>query len=287
MSKKTSWLPSLRLALPVGGAAALWALAAGERSVLNSDEPVSGDCIAGPDAELQRLALELKAAALDPLSGRLDYATAAGSEELARVKRAAVALRRFDPASLTSPAEKLAFWINVYNALTLHAIFSFRPKRTVWEVPGFFERAAYNVGGHRFSLSEIEHGVLRANRPAPFSRRRPLGTGDPRRRFTLTDAEFDPRVHFALNCGARSCPPIATYAADRIDAQLDLATRSFIRGETEVVGDRVITSALLKWYRADLGDPGELLDRYLEPEVARQLHRKRITFRRYDWGLPH
>ena len=78
---------------------------------------------------------------------------------------------------------------------------------------------AYDVGGLLFSLDEIEHGVLRCNRGHPKDKK-PMFVleNDPRMKLMLT--KFDARIHFALNCGANSCPPIRIYQADRLNAQV-------------------------------------------------------------------
>lgn len=254
--------------------------------MLNGGPVPSQQPAADPARRLRQATLALTAAHYDSATGALDYARASRSPEFDALLEAARELRSFDPGSLEGAAEKLAFWINVYNALTIHAVIAFRPRRTVWSVPGFFQRAAYDVGGCRFSLHAIEHGVLRANRPAPYTWWRPFRASGPRRRFALAEAEFDPRVHFALNCGSRSCPPIAIYTPDRIDMQLDVATRSYLGTETEVDEDRIVTSPLLKWYRRDFDpDPRDFLARHLPPELAEKVRSGRITFRKYDWRL--
>ncbi len=68
--------------------------------------------------------------------------------------------------------------------------------------------------------------------------------------------------------------------------QLDLATRSYLGTETEVEGDRIVTSPLLKWYRRDFDpDPRDFLARHLPPELAAKVQHSRISFRKYDWSL--
>ena len=81
-----------------------------------------------------------------------------------------------------------------------------------------------------YSLDAIEHGVLRLNARPPYRLRRLLAAGDPRR--DAAPSRLDPRVHFALNCGAVSCPPIRAYEADGLDPELEATTRRYIRAET-------------------------------------------------------
>jgi hypothetical protein len=83
------------------------------------------------------------------------------------------------------------------------------------KIRGFWKIHCYNIGGAVYSLDDIEHGVLRANRGHPAAGGRPqFGPEDPRRRGLVVQ-ELDPRIHFALNCGARSCPPIRVYTEEK------------------------------------------------------------------------
>ena len=86
------------------------------------------------------------------------------------------------------------------------------------------------VGGQGYSLDAIEHGVLRLNARPPYRLRRPFAAGDPRR--GAAPSRLDPRIHFALNCGARSCPPIRAYGAAELDPELERTTSGYMRAET-------------------------------------------------------
>ena len=107
-------------------------------------------------------------------------------------------------------------------------------------------------------MDEIEHGVLRMNKGHPNAGRQEFEDADPRTQVALTS--LDPRIHFALNCGARSCPPIRVYTEDRIEAQLDTASRSFLDQEVSLIKDPVTgkwtleLSKLFLWYGEDFGN---------------------------------
>lgn len=270
-----------------------------EDAVLNAEAGTSPP-ERGPDP--QRLAellghLKVRAASRHP--DGLDYGEAAGSEEYRAYRRYAADLRAFDPGTLTSREEQLAFWINLYNGLILDAVVQWRVQRSVRDAPGFFWRAAYIVGGHRFSANDIENGILRANAPHPAIPGAPFRASDPRRALSLT--RLDPRVHFALVCASRSCPPVAVYSSDRIDEQLDQATRSFIRGggvELHASVARVRLSRIFQWYAPDfggnwlgIGDKRPILRfiaEYLPPIEAGIIQRPwpwDVTFSEYDWSL--
>ena len=123
---------------------------------------------------------------------------------------------------------------------------------------GFWRIHAYNIGGLIYNLDEIEHGVLRRNKGHPNAGKQEFLDDDPRAKVSLTS--LDPRIHFALNCGARSCPPIRVYTEDKIEAQLDTASRSFLDQEVRVIKDPATgnwtleLSKLFLWYGADFGN---------------------------------
>ena len=267
--------------------------------VLNP-EPPSGDPRPGRDvaAELKRAVNAFKAAAVSADGQHVDYARLRESEAYAAYRTACTPqLRALDLSTLTAREEQLAFWINLYNALVIDAVIAYGVRQSVTEgragVLAFFRRAAYTVGGQRFSLEDIEHGVLRQNRGHPYLPGPQFGPSDPRRRWVM--APMDPRVHFALNCASRSCPPIGVYDAAQIDGQLDQAARSFVAAHVRVNPDdgEVRLSAIFRWYARDFGGRAGVLDfllRYLPDDEQRrwlQAHRVqvRFTYEPYDWAL--
>jgi hypothetical protein len=240
----------------------------------------------------------LKANAFDLTKGRVDYAQIRGSAEYTDYRECTAGLPGFDPSTLTDDRVRLAFWINLYNALIIDAVIQFDIQRSVQELPGFFWRAAYNIGGMRFSSFDIEYGILRANRGHPAIPGPHFGRGDPRLAFSLH--RLEPRIHFALVCAARACPPIAFYEAKEIDAQLELATQAFIQETVHI--DRaereLQLSKIFQWYAPDfgahpmgLGDKTPLqrfIAQYVADEPSREFlrtSRPRVRFMGYNWSL--
>jgi len=175
------------------------------------------------------------------------------------------ALSKFNPTNLKTDQAKLAFWINVYNGLTNHQIISHTLKESVWELPGFFSERRYQIGEFFWSLDDIEHGVLRRNGARRNGKPRQFRAGDPRWEFMLE--RFDPRIHFALNCGSISCPSIAFYSEENIDEELAQAEQNFVSQEYLVDHEKqVITcSEIFVWYQSDF--PNDYLngaDRHYE-----------------------
>jgi len=158
----------------------------------------------------------------------------------------------------------------------------------------FFRRAAYEIGGLRFSLEDIEHGILRANRGFLLHPGPQFGKDDPRRKFVFD--KLDARIHFALNCASRSCPPIAYYSPEIIEQQLNLAASNFI--QENVVLDRsgvmLKLSRIFKWYQRDFGGKTGVLamiqDHLPEKDIRRILIKNfgdvvLVEYAKYDWHL--
>src|SRR5712692_7951355 len=90
---------------------------------------------------------------------------------------------------LATRGERLAFWINLYNDLVTEGLAALGVRQTVWEVPAFFDRIRVRIGGLEFSANDIEHGVLRVNRPNPLSSAPPFSPGDPRLAHVMPDLD--------------------------------------------------------------------------------------------------
>lgn len=268
-------------------------------AVLN-DAPAVGPSLPGPElaAALKRAANALKAAGIDEAGRQVDYARLQVSAAYAALRRDLTPqLRSLDLSALATREQRLAFWINLYNVLILDAAITLGVSRSVTEgrlgVVSFFRRAAYDIGGQRFSANDVEHGILRANRPHWAIPGPQLSPSDPRLAWRVTP--LDPRIHFALNCASRSCPPIGVYDAGRIDAQLDLAAASFIANDVAVDprAGVVRLSAIFKWYAGDFGGRAGVLaflkERLPDGEGRDWLRRQgphvKLIYHPYDWGL--
>jgi len=139
-----------------------------------------------------------------------------------------------------SRAQRMAFWINAYNAFTLRAIvdrypirsgwFTLYPRNSIRQIDGVWTDLKWRAADRTVTLDEIEHGILRP---------------------TFKDA----RIHFAVNCASTSCPPLAVepYRPGGLDAQLDEAARRFLASPEglQVDGDRLRVSSIFKWYGDD------------------------------------
>lgn len=238
---------------------------------------------------------DLKARFIDPERGIVQYQAIRNSEQFEKHKNLTKRLRSFDLQSLKDRGQKLAFWINIYNTAVIHGVIELGLKHSVKEVCKFFDRVVYEIGGYRFSLNDIEHGILRGNRRPPYRLLRPFRNDDLREKFTILP--MDPRTHFALVCGARSCPPIGFYEAEQIDDQLQLASESFINSpQVRILPEEntLLISMIFKWYKLDFGgnDRGRVdailnfLDEGEKKNFLRENRsRVQIRYQPYDWNL--
>jgi len=211
---------------------------------------------------------------------RLDYAawTATPADRQALTGFIDDEARR-DPASM-APAERFAYWTNLYNALTLAVVLDAYPVGSIRDIKskgrlfsfkaGPWQTRLVTVAGRQMSLDDIEHKTLRA--------------------------EFgDPRVHYAVNCASLGCPNLLArpWQAATLDADLDAAARAYVnhpRGVAVVGPGRLKVSSLYKWYREDFGgsEAGivQHLRRYSAPPLAGALGGSvRIVDDAYDWSL--
>ncbi len=162
-----------------------------------------------------------------------------------------------------SRAEKMAFWINAYNAFTVKLIVDNYPTRSIMNFDGgkTWDVKRIRLGTQKYSLNNLENDILRPQ----FK---------------------DPRIHFAINCAARSCPPLwnRAYTAANLDSTLETRARAFIndaRYNTLGAGKAQV-SRIFEWYAADFGDLRQYLNQYATVRLKQSAG---ITFKEYDWEL--
>jgi len=267
-----------------------------EKIILNQATGMPGSISKDTASNMMTCIRNLKDKFYDLTRGRIDYKAMKTSSEYGVYQETAARLQAFDPAELSSPTEKKAFWINLYNAIIVHGIVQLGINSSVREVPHFFRRISYQVGEFIFSAEDIEHGILRTNAKPPYRIFPLLKRNDLRRGFSLE--AIDPRIHFALVCGSRSCAPIRFYEADVVDEQLDKATRNFINSSEVIVlpeKNKIFLSQIFHWYEKDFGKKEEifsLLLKYLEKDDKFHYLKKnrrtiKVEYLFYDWNLNH
>ncbi|MBK8311296.1 MAG: DUF547 domain-containing protein [Chitinophagaceae bacterium] len=187
-------------------------------------------------------------------------------------------------ATITNDNEKKAFWINLYNAYTNTALknnpdqYSNRGK--------FFGNEFIEIAGKKFSLDGIEHGILRRSKIkwslGYFNK---LFPNKIEKRLRVDKLDY--RLHFALNCGAKSCPPIAFYKSETIDQQLDLATKAYLTGEAEydAATNIVKLPTLMSWFRRDFGGKKKMIELLKQLSIIPVDKNPKVKFKSYDWTL--
>ncbi|MCI0555902.1 MAG: DUF547 domain-containing protein, partial [Anaerolineae bacterium] len=249
-----------------------------------------------PAAELVDLLHSVLSKGLADHGGNVDYAALRGDPLYDDFRHCTAKLRAFDPSTLPDKNTRLAFWINLYNTLVLDGVIALGVRRSVMERRAgikFFRQAAYIVDGQRMSCDDIEHGILRANRGHPMFPGKQFGLSDPRLKWVIEP--FDARVHFALNCASRSCPPIRAYSPEKLDSQLDLATRSYLAADAQIAYENsaLYLSSIFKWFAGDFGGREGIIDFVLahlsdtteRAWLMKQSNRVTLRYKPYDWRL--
>jgi hypothetical protein len=213
--------------------------------------------------------------------GEVDYAglKARGQPELTAYLRSLEALGPGEYAPFTRE-QRLAFWMNVYNAYTVQLILDHYPLKSIRRI-GWLPLAAFRArfiplrvlgGQETLSLWQVEHTHLRRELK-------------------------DPRIHFAIVCASRSCPKLRAeaYRASEVDAQLEDAARGFVRdsfrNQVDPARGKAQVSRIFKWYQGDFERDGRTLGEYIaqyaEPAQAEVLRKQgsRVGFLGYDWSL--
>ncbi|MBW2601412.1 MAG: DUF547 domain-containing protein [Deltaproteobacteria bacterium] len=226
--------------------------------------------------------------------GRVDYPALIKSTQYREYRLLTNGLRKFDLRCLIGRRQKLAFWVNLYNSIIVDGIVSQGVQKSVQEAPEIFGRLKYAIGKHYFSADDIEHGILRGNARPWFHVLKQFSSRDPRKAWILKP--LDPRIHFALVCGSRSCAPIDYYDSDTIYKQLEAAAKSFVNSSEVIVlpeEGKILLSEIFRWYEVDFGGRTGVLDflyDYLANERARLFIRAEANtlqceYIYYDWNL--
>ena len=199
-------------------------------------------------------------------AGRVDY-SGIKQNSLAALRAYTKAIAEAKLAGLSNK-QRLAFYINAYNASVVAAVIDHLPLSSVMKVKGFFDRKQHAIAGKKFTLNQLENKVIRP-------------------RFN------EARIHFALVCAAKSCPPLQgrAFSAKRLNRDLDRLTRRFIRGKgvkLSQVGARV--SKLFEWYAEDFnkaeGSVAAFLAKYRKEDASKlTAPNLKISYLEYDWSL--
>ncbi len=187
-------------------------------------------------------------------------------------------------AELSNDEAKKAFWINIYNAY-VQLILSEKPE--LFEDRGaFFGEDRVTIAGQALSFDDIEHGIIRGSKVKwllglikdPFA-------SEYEKTFRVD--KTDGRIHFALNCGAASCPEVAVYEAKVMDQQLEIATRQYLQKTSTYQSEeeKVAVTSLFSWFRGDFGGKNGIRNFLKKHNIIPQDSKPELEFKDYDWTL--
>ena len=186
-------------------------------------------------------------------------------------------LSLFSPSKLTTDQEKLAFWINVYNIFAVKIVINNYPLKSIKDVGGFFKSVwkvkAGTVGGKKYSLDEIEHGILRK-----------MG---------------DPRIHTAIVCASISCPNLTkkSYSSENLNKQLDMQMKDFLANPNKGMRinineqpGKIFLSQIFNWFAQDFKSSGgvrNFISLYVSKENRNVIKNPQysISYMDYNWAI--
>ncbi|XXG60238.1 hypothetical protein AAC387_Pa04g2198 [Persea americana] len=225
----------------------------------------------------------------------VDYTRISKSEEFRRYVNLVQDLQRVDILAL-SASEKLAFFLNLYNAMIIHAVIRIGWREGAMDRRTFYGDFNYIVGGYPYSLATIKNGILRSNQRQPYSLTKPFPAGDWRLEVALP--KVNPLIHFGLCNGTRSSPTVRFFSAEGIDSELRAAAREFFVGsgiEVDLDKRTIYLTRIIKWYSADFGQEKDILKwilNYLDATKAGLLTHLlsdggpiNFVYQKYDWSL--
>jgi len=206
------------------------------------------------------------------LAVKMEQSTEDIIEELAEIQFSQIQIE------LLNDDFKKAFWINIYNSF-------YQVLRKVYQIekPKIFTQKLIFIANTKWSLDDIEHGILRRFRYKYTLGFLP-GLFVPDTIKKLAVSKIDYRIHFALNCGAKSCPTIAFYTPDNIEQQLETATLSFLDSETDYLEKKkeIHISRLFLWFLADFGGKKGIRN-ILKEKLQLKTDGYKLVFKEYSW----
>lgn len=198
---------------------------------------------------------------VDAATGKVDYR--GFKTDKAALDAYLQSLAANPPTGTWSRNEQMAYWINAYNAFTIDLILDNYPVSSILTLDGgkTWDVKRISLGGKNYSLNQIENEILRPQ----FK---------------------DPRIHFALNCAAKSCPPLyhKAFTAENLDRALEQRTRQFINDPkfNSITPGKASVSKIFDWYAADFGDLKTFLHKYAAVKLNDSAA---ISFQEYNWDL--
>ncbi|KAL8268700.1 hypothetical protein R6Q59_002498 [Mikania micrantha] len=227
------------------------------RGSINDLEPKSATLISQKLAKIMSAIVESYAS---EDGFHLDYMGISNSEEFRRYVNLIQDLQRVDISTLKA-SERLAFFLNLHNAMVIHGVISVgHPGTSLIDRRSFNSDFLYIIGGSPFSVTTIVDGVLRCNGRAPYSFTKPFGSGD--KRLELVLPQSNPLIQFGICNGSKSSPPVRFFTPHAVESELKFAAREFLQRDgiqVDLAKRTVRLTRIFKWFSADFGQEKEIL----------------------------
>jgi len=268
----------------------------GKEEIVNKQQQLANG--AELSRNINKSILNLYSAFLSEDGKYVDYLGMSKSKEYQEFVAETHKLPQIDLDQL-SEDERKTFFLNIYNSIVIHGYIQCGVPASSSKKILFYQKTSYKIGPYEYSLDDIEHGILRGNRkhPAFFIRTPQFSKSDPRAKYSVS--KFDPRIHFALVCGAQSCPPIRIYTPSNLERGLETAAQAFCNDdnnvELDVQKNEVGLSQIFEWYFEDFASSkSELLRwivQFLKEDKQKQLktildgEHLKTTYLKYNWSV--
>lgn len=172
-------------------------------------------------------------------------------------------LSSFKPDDTWQKEEKLAYWINVYNALTIDLIIQNYPVKSIKDIKDPWGQRLWKLGNKWYNLNDIEHEILRKMN--------------------------EPRIHFAIVCASFSCPKLQSkaFTPENLEIQLTKATNEFLtdNDRNNITENEVKLSKIFQWFDTDFKQNGSLIDFLNEYSEVKISNNAKISYKDYNWNL--
>lgn len=159
--------------------------------------------------------------------------------------------------------EKLVFWINAYNAMTIDLILRHYPIKSIKDIDKPWDQRHWKLGNKWYNLNDIEHKILRKMN--------------------------EPRIHFAIVCASISCPKLLNkaYTSSNLEEQLTMVTKGFLNDSTKnnLSKNNIKLSKIFQWFTKDFKQNGSLIDFLNVYSDVKVSAKAKKSFKDYNWGL--
>ncbi len=167
------------------------------------------------------------------------------------------------PDASWTKEDKLAFWMNVYNAYTIKLIIDNYPIKSIKDIKSPWDYRFITIDDKWYTLNDIEHKILRKMK--------------------------DPRIHFGINCASFSCPPLLNkaFTSATVNKQLDFLAHQFINDKSRntISENNIEVSKIFQWFTKDFKTEGTLTDYLNKYSDITIKSNAKVRYKKYDWNL--